>query len=263
VFTVVNSMTSLIGASGDDFASILRALGYRLERRPKPPDQLPAPASATAPADEISAVASVDASVANELQTAASAIATESAFTATDSASIASDTASDTVSAASDAVQAEPALAEPQAPVVEDTTATVAPSPSEPEMIEVWRPGRTGDRRRVHARGRGRAKQGETTASAHKTSAETPASEPRTAAVASAEQGAGLTEETAKPDHGRSRRPGRQRRPPHRMERQERSREQAPGRRFEPREKRPDPNSPFAKLAALKAQLEADAKERR
>src|SRR5262249_55897927 len=29
------------------------------------------------------------------------------------------------------------------------------------------------------------------------------------------------------------------------------------------REKQPDPNSPFAKLAALKAQLEANAKERR
>jgi ATP-dependent RNA helicase SUPV3L1/SUV3 len=29
------------------------------------------------------------------------------------------------------------------------------------------------------------------------------------------------------------------------------------------REKAPDPNSPFAKLAALKAQLEAEAKERR
>jgi ATP-dependent RNA helicase SUPV3L1/SUV3 len=29
------------------------------------------------------------------------------------------------------------------------------------------------------------------------------------------------------------------------------------------REREPDPNSPFAKLAALKAQLEADAKERR
>ena len=36
-FTVVNTMTSLTGASGEDFASILRSLGYRLERRPKPP----------------------------------------------------------------------------------------------------------------------------------------------------------------------------------------------------------------------------------
>ena len=35
-FTVVNTMTSLTGASGEDFASILRSLGYRLERRPKP-----------------------------------------------------------------------------------------------------------------------------------------------------------------------------------------------------------------------------------
>jgi ATP-dependent RNA helicase SUPV3L1/SUV3 len=40
-------------------------------------------------------------------------------------------------------------------------------------------------------------------------------------------------------------------------------RERPPGKRFEPREKHPDPNSPFAKLAALKEQLEADAKERR
>ena len=35
-FTVVNGMTSLTGASGEDFASILRSLGYRMERRPKP-----------------------------------------------------------------------------------------------------------------------------------------------------------------------------------------------------------------------------------
>jgi ATP-dependent RNA helicase SUPV3L1/SUV3 len=52
------------------------------------------------------------------------------------------------------------------------------------------------------------------------------------------------------------------------MERQDerehrQKRERPSGKRFEPREKRPDPNSPFAKLAALKAQLEADAKERR
>ncbi len=37
-FMVVNTMTSLIGASGEDFASILRSLGYRMERRPKPPE---------------------------------------------------------------------------------------------------------------------------------------------------------------------------------------------------------------------------------
>ncbi|MFZ0608025.1 MAG: hypothetical protein WAM75_10180, partial [Xanthobacteraceae bacterium] len=49
----------------------------------------------------------------------------------------------------------------------------------------------------------------------------------------------------------------------HRADRPSRERERPPVKRFERREKAPDPNSPFAKLAALKAQLEADAKERR
>src|SRR5262249_2921497 len=48
---------SLTGSSGEDFASILRALGYRMEKRPKPPEPPPAPpaiaadaaAAATAP----------------------------------------------------------------------------------------------------------------------------------------------------------------------------------------------------------------------
>ena len=35
-FTVTGAMTSLTGASGEDFASILRSLGYRMDRRPKP-----------------------------------------------------------------------------------------------------------------------------------------------------------------------------------------------------------------------------------
>jgi ATP-dependent RNA helicase SUPV3L1/SUV3 len=46
-FVVTQSMTSLTGSSGDDFSSILQALGYRMEMRPKPvePDPTPAPAS--------------------------------------------------------------------------------------------------------------------------------------------------------------------------------------------------------------------------
>ena len=55
-FTVVNTMTSLTGASGEDFASILRSLGYRMERRPKPPEPLPEPSPAPA-----AAIASADA----------------------------------------------------------------------------------------------------------------------------------------------------------------------------------------------------------
>ena len=41
-FTVTGAMTSLTGASGEDFASILRSLGYRMDRKPKPAEAKPA-----------------------------------------------------------------------------------------------------------------------------------------------------------------------------------------------------------------------------
>ena len=41
-------MTSLTGASGEDFASILRSLGYRMDRRPKPPEPPPVDAASAA-----------------------------------------------------------------------------------------------------------------------------------------------------------------------------------------------------------------------
>ena len=40
-FTVTGAMTSLTGASGEDFASILRSLGYRMDRKPKPAETKP------------------------------------------------------------------------------------------------------------------------------------------------------------------------------------------------------------------------------
>ena len=46
-FTVTQPMTSLTGSSGDDFASILRSLGYRMEKRPRPPE--PPPSEAVPP----------------------------------------------------------------------------------------------------------------------------------------------------------------------------------------------------------------------
>ena len=44
-------MTSLTGASGEDFASILRSLGYRMEQRPKPAEPTPPVAAAGLPAE--------------------------------------------------------------------------------------------------------------------------------------------------------------------------------------------------------------------
>jgi ATP-dependent RNA helicase SUPV3L1/SUV3 len=50
-FVVTQAMTSLTGSAGEDFASILRALGYRMDRRPAPPPK-PAPAVAETAAVE-------------------------------------------------------------------------------------------------------------------------------------------------------------------------------------------------------------------
>jgi ATP-dependent RNA helicase SUPV3L1/SUV3 len=52
-FVVTQAMTSLTGSAGEDFASVLRALGYRMERRPPPP---PKPSVAEAPAAEAAPV---------------------------------------------------------------------------------------------------------------------------------------------------------------------------------------------------------------
>ena len=54
-FVVTQAMTSLTGSAGEDFASVLRALGYRMERRaPLPPKPAPveAPAAEAVPAAE-------------------------------------------------------------------------------------------------------------------------------------------------------------------------------------------------------------------
>jgi ATP-dependent RNA helicase SUPV3L1/SUV3 len=40
-FVVTQAMTSLTGSAGEDFASILRALGYRMDRRPPLPENVP------------------------------------------------------------------------------------------------------------------------------------------------------------------------------------------------------------------------------
>ncbi|MGA2891772.1 MAG: helicase-related protein [Xanthobacteraceae bacterium] len=59
-FTVVNTMTSLTGASGEDFASILRSLGYRMERRPKPPEPSSSETPTDLPASEIALAAAAE-----------------------------------------------------------------------------------------------------------------------------------------------------------------------------------------------------------
>jgi ATP-dependent RNA helicase SUPV3L1/SUV3 len=279
-FTVFNSMTSLTGASGEDFASILRSLGYRMDRRPKPPEPKVEPETLAAAVD-----------AGGEVQSAPSDTETAAEETTHD---VALHVAAhdEPVADAVEQVSAEPSLlptvdlvaasaSEPVSVAETDTTSEVTPqpAPSEPELVEVWRPGRAGrpeGKRRPRFRRHDAGKP-----STQDSNQQTPAVAVADGAAQSAEQQPAGDADKRPERHQRPHRRHRsdqhrpdQHRPEQRFDRQQRDRssrdrdrDRPSGKpaRFERRErdKAPDPNSPFAKLAALKAQLEADAKERR
>jgi ATP-dependent RNA helicase SUPV3L1/SUV3 len=121
-FTVVSGMTSLTGASGEDFASILRSLGYRMERRPKPPEPV---TPATEPAAGPSAV--------EPIQEAAATSDGEAGATPSD-AEAAAESTDRIIAPAIDA--AESAMAE-VAPEGQAESVGVDPEPSVPRATEI------------------------------------------------------------------------------------------------------------------------------
>jgi ATP-dependent RNA helicase SUPV3L1/SUV3 len=278
-FTVVNAMTSLTGASGEDFASILRSLGYRMERRPKPldppldPPSEPAPeravAAGSAPAEETIQPATHDGDVAGEAATPTEPASAEAAETIQETVQ---ETIQEPHEAAPEMAQetARATGGETAEPTSEQTVeAAIPPSASppsgEPETVEVWRPARSEGRRRGRERHRGAPRQPRAEFGKRAPRAAQDSAVPAAGGAAAVEgtppmvQGESAPSTDAHTDRGRP--------PRHRRHQEHRSdrppRERPPAKRFERREKAPDPNSPFAKLAALKAQLEADAKERR
>src|SRR5262249_61254647 len=69
-FLVTGAMTSLTGASGDDFASILRSLGYRMDRKPKLVERVAAaPATETTASDDSLATAKATAEAGSSSET--------------------------------------------------------------------------------------------------------------------------------------------------------------------------------------------------
>jgi ATP-dependent RNA helicase SUPV3L1/SUV3 len=316
-FTVTGAMTSLTGASGEDFASILRSLGYRMEKRPKPAEPATSP---TTPELTPSATTAEASAVAEEVTTHATEEVAEHAPTLAPDSEPVTDvvieaeqpaTPPEPAEAIESVAAAEPAVAVETAPVAPDApVATDAPpvSASEPEMIEVWRPGRPqGEGRPRDAARRGRR---------HRDRPDAKPAEPATGdapAVAAAAEAVtpgaapegGTPEQRGRPRH-RRRRDGEEKQGEARAERPEqrerrdrperssgehrgeprgerRDRPGRPPRRDRDRDRRdtrddnrpsrtwssdqlsrgkdPDPNSPFAKLLALKEQLEAN-KER-
>ncbi|HZP77990.1 MAG TPA: helicase-related protein [Pseudolabrys sp.] len=273
-FTVTPAMTSLTGASGEDFASILRSLGYRMDRRPKPAEPAPAavppaPADANAtPVVETTAAETapaVDASPVDGTPVDSSALLPDAelmpAPSIEPSPAPEAEASTEPVDPHPEATPAEPAAptesATPEAaPRTEASAAAAAPG-AEEAFIEVWRPGARADERRAQ---RVRARE------ARERRAKREAAKQ---AEAAAKAAAPAQAKAAAPAEGRRNdRPPRRHRPdkgerPPRPERGERKEMQLQSRApRERREKQPDPNSPFAKLAALKQQLEANAKER-
>jgi ATP-dependent RNA helicase SUPV3L1/SUV3 len=186
-FTVTQAMTSLTGSAGEDFASILRALGYRMEKKPALPPAPPKPLAATTPIDAATADATVEATTdapasdAAQTDVAAEAAPTSEAVAAEPVAQVeATETAEAPAveeaaapSSASllpevspvasepmveapaqatteEAAQVDAAVAEaaPAETAAADTAAAEATAPAEPEMVEVWRPGGRSDERR-------------------------------------------------------------------------------------------------------------------
>ena len=301
-FLVTGAMTSLTGASGEDFASILRSLGYRLDRQPKPPEAKPA-APATPPVEAA----------------AADAAATPAAESAAEPAPGLSDPlpAPDIVPAASEplltveaaVVPAVPPAEQAEQPAPEQTISAVAEQPvlateqadvgptnapknaEEPQFVDVWRPAGRSEKRPPRPRRQPRPQQAAAPAAdaaapsapADATASPVTPSTDETTSAARPDRKDGPNRQQRQDRHERQQRmerqgqrgerqgggPPRRDRPPRRdkgdrVERAEREQYYAKphGGGSDRRDKAPDPNSPFAKLAALKQQLEQGNKER-
>jgi ATP-dependent RNA helicase SUPV3L1/SUV3 len=116
-FVVTQAMTSLTGSAGEDFASVLRALGYRMDRRPPLPPK-PAAVTETVPAETpiVEGAASENTAPA-ETATEDAAIAPVAEAAAPEAAATAEETTATDSSAAEETASAEPVSAAEAAPV--------------------------------------------------------------------------------------------------------------------------------------------------
>jgi ATP-dependent RNA helicase SUPV3L1/SUV3 len=267
-FVATVGMTSLVGCAGEDFGSILKSLGYVAESRPGPAitvPLVPAPRVVTPPAQtegESVPDGAVDAASA-EPSTAETAAADEAT---PDGAAEAPQT--ETAAVAEEGPSPVEALVETPSEVQEaGSVAEAVPTeaqagepgeadkPAEPVLIEIWRLGRR-HREGGHARhGRGRPERGDRPGDGRQRQ-----DRPKGDHQGNRPQGdrpprRDRPQERRAEGQGDGGRP--QNRPPRGPGRPDDRRGHRPDqRREERREKQPDPNSPFAKLLALKAQLE-------
>jgi ATP-dependent RNA helicase SUPV3L1/SUV3 len=222
-FVPTVAMTSLVGCAGEDFAAILRALGYRMDRRPAPAPEVPAPADTSAQV--------TDAPVAQTAETGPA----------------------ETLAENPPVVETVPPITEAAAEtsVPENAGAAPAEAAAEPAMIEVWRPGRPpGERhpKRTHDRERRRPRAVALPASSGDGQTQSPA--PETAEA--------KPREFHRPrKHGDGARKDGAKRRDHKPRGNDRPFNKP---RPERRDRPIDPNSPFAALLELKARMQAGDK---
>jgi ATP-dependent RNA helicase SUPV3L1/SUV3 len=282
-FTVTPEMMSILGCSPDELGGVLKALGFRLDRRPV----AAAPSSAENPAN-VDAVAP-----------AASPAETEPAAEQAEAAAAPVEASS---SPAAPAEQpALPVVDDASLPAVEGAQAPAeAAAPAEPQMIDIWRPrrhredkphgrnrdqqdaqggerkerGERGrrdrDRRHRNGGGRGPAPRQDSPAAAEQAAA------PATAEAGAPAQPPTRHEDKPRQHHHRQDRNSRDRdRGRGDRDKQGRNNEGRSGDRRRHQEERPmmrsaaparkggvDPDSPFASLGALREALEKQAREK-
>jgi ATP-dependent RNA helicase SUPV3L1/SUV3 len=322
-FVPTVAMTSLVGCSGEDFASILKSLGYVVDRRAGPAITVPIiPAAPTTPVTRVEATQAAPEATATGETVLAESAATDGAPDMPAAPDLSAGEVAAPIEAEgapADAPVEEAAPAEQAAPVEEAATApleeaalpaeadpapedaaaaeavapTEAVSPAEtaseetgpaetgasaePVLIEVWRQHRhqRDDNRRSN---RGDRRPGQRTDGAERSGAprgerprhdRSPGDRPRgdrppgdrprgdrppeNRPPREERRADGPRPEGGRPDNRppRGGRPDDRRGPPREDRRPE-------GPRPERRERQPDPNSPFAKLLELKAQMERD-----
>jgi ATP-dependent RNA helicase SUPV3L1/SUV3 len=253
-FTVTVAMTSLLGCSGEDFSSVLRALGYRMERRPAPPVAAPESAADAAGGRTGNGAAETEATPAASNDNSAAPDIIEAgpereadpptpdgetdqrepdgnvAPSHPVTSPVAGIAGQEEVAASGEQTAVSEPAATGQAAVSAESAsdgaeASDSAAAAEPAFIEVWRPGR-------RDRPRPRRDRPATTAQPDRH-----------------EQAAGRPSVSGQPADKRQSRSQKPRKRKFDGPRQ-------PSPRKPPAEKRADPDSPFAALAALKAQLE-------
>jgi ATP-dependent RNA helicase SUPV3L1/SUV3 len=139
-FTVTIAMTSLTGCAGEEFGSILRSLGYRMDKRPRPAAPLPAatPGSATPASD---GAAAAEAAPAAETPSADAVLTEATAVEATSSEVIASEVTAEVAPVeAAEATPVEAAMADiamKMADLAAATDPSAAPAEASAETLEV------------------------------------------------------------------------------------------------------------------------------